>query len=294
MYLQDFLNMKYADCNGDSTLNNLDLGPINMNYGMRHNTHNNLSGMPEATTMDPVMSLSVPSFGYAGATITVPIMLGTISKPIASLYGYSFTVNYDPSQVVAGSVSVNLSSNWLASTANELTITKDNYTAGRIDAAVVRWDKTETLNGYGQIGVLTLTLKSTATGTLDLSLAGSSKMLTTRMYSGGPSSSGPTEIFRPMNLVGGTVSISTGIDENALNNTVSVYPNPANDLINVTVSREISSMTLYNSIGQMVWTSATAFANSTVIDVNKLAEGIYTLSCKSSEGTVIKKISIVR
>jgi PKD repeat protein len=294
MYLQDLLNMKYADCNGDSTINNGDMTAISMNYGMRHNTHNNHSGMPEATAADPAMYIQFTSpFAYAGTTVTAPIYLGTSAKPIPSLYGYSFTVNYDPSQIVAGSVSVNLSTNWLGNASNELMITKDDYTNGKIDAAVVRYDKVQVLNGSGQIGTITFTLKPSATGMLNLSLAGTSKVLSTQMYGG--TTAGITEIFRPINLTGDDLSISTGIDENAMNNAVSVYPNPASTLINVSVNNtEVTSMSLSNALGEVVYSSATPFSNAAVIDTDHLAEGIYTLSCLSKKGAAIKKISIIR
>ncbi|MFL5764330.1 MAG: PKD domain-containing protein [Bacteroidia bacterium] len=295
MYLQDLLNMKYADSNGDSTINNSDMTAINANYGMRHNTHNNVSAMPEATAADPTMYIQFAgASAYAGTTVTAPIYLGSSAKPIGTLYGYSFTINYDPSQIVAGSVSVNLSTNWLGNASNELMITKDNYASGKIDAAVVRYDKTQVLNGSGQIGTITLTIKPTASaGLLSLGLAGSSKILSTQMYGG--ATAGITEIFRPINLVGDMANILTGIDENALDNSVSVYPNPATDLINITVSgKEVKSMTISNAIGQIVYSSQTPFTNTTVIDAGTFAEGIYTLSCKTNEGTVIKKISIVR
>lgn len=71
---------------------------------------------------------------------------------------------------------------------------------------------------------------------------------------------------------------------------LSVYPNPANDLIHVNYAHEIGSMTLTNMNGQEVLKQTTGIAS---IDVSNLEEGLYFLKVSdSSNRTATQKIII--
>lgn len=295
MYLQAMENKKIADCNGDSTINNSDLAVVMANYGMSHTTHNNVSGMPEANSTNPTMYIQLPSgTATSGSIITAPIYLGDAAHPCTYLYGYSFTVNYNPAQVVPGSVSIDLSTNWLGNTTNELTLTHDNYAAGKIDAAVVRYDKTQIASGYGLIGTITFQMQINAVGSFHTSLSPSSKALSTTMFNSTTSSN--MEVFRPINLVGADLSILNfiGISKYENDNSISVFPNPATDVVNVRLNNsEVSEIKIMNALGQEVYATTGHFTNSVKINTAEFEKGIYTLSCKTKEGIIVKKINII-
>jgi PKD repeat protein len=297
MYLQARVNKKHADCNGDGTLNATDMAAITANYGLRHNNHNNKSGMPEATAADPSMSIQLPTGAVtAGSTITCPISLGTSAIPISSLYGYSFTINYDAALIVPGSVSIDLSTNFLGNSSNELTITKDNYSLGKIDAAVVRTDKTQLLAGYGQIGTITFQIKPNVSGTLHTTFSPSAKVLAASRWFGTTVEN--EEVFIPVNLNSGTITVntSTGITEyNTASSLINVYPNPANTDINIAINdTEATEISLYNALGEQVYTTKGNLTGIVNISLQDYAKGIYTLSCKTKNGIAIKKVSIVK
>ncbi len=297
MYLQARVNKKHADANGDGTLNATDMAAITANYGLRHNNHNNKSGMPEATITDPTMSIQLPSGPItAGSTITCPISLGTSGIPISSLYGYSFTINYDAALIVPGSVSIDLSTNFLGSSSNELTLTKDNYSLGKIDAAVVRTDKTQLLGGYGQIGTITFQIKPNVSGTLHTTFSSSAKVLAASRWFG--TTVDNEEVFIPVNLNSGTVTVnaSTGIKEyNNVSSLINVYPNPANNDINVAINdTEATEISLFNALGEQVYTTKGNLTGIVNISLQDYAKGIYTLSCKTKNGLTTKKVSIIR
>ncbi len=294
MYLQAMENKKIADCNGDSTINSADLAVVMANYGMSHTTHNNVSGMPEATVADPSMYIQLPAGGaLSGSTITAPIYLGTAAIPCTYLYGYSFSINYDIAQVVPGSVSINLSTNWLGNATNELMLTHNNPTAGKIDAAVVRFDKTQIASGYGQIGTITFQIQWGATGNLHLSFAPSAKALTTTMF--GSTISSNMEIFRPINLVPADMNVTVGVADLTNNSNIEIFPNPANEYVNVMLNTaEVTEMKLTNEVGQEVYTNSGKMTNMVKINTSEYAKGIYTLTCKTKEGIVVKKINIVK
>lgn len=69
------------------------------------------------------------------------------------------------------------------------------------------------------------------------------------------------------------------------NNFVNVYPNPfSNKLTFSLAANEQVTVLLYSFIGQHVWQQS--FANSTIIDTDQLADGIYFYELRSNEGTL--------
>jgi len=84
---------------------------------------------------------------------------------------------------------------------------------------------------------------------------------------------------------------STGIANNT-NNTVSVYPNPANNM--TTISNEAGAeIAIFNLAGQNVMTINNANANAT-IDVTNLTVGAYIIRVTSDTKTSTAKLNIVR
>jgi hypothetical protein len=81
------------------------------------------------------------------------------------------------------------------------------------------------------------------------------------------------------------------IDETALENNIRIYPNPANDVINITNDNEepITSMQLFNVMGESIYYSD-KFQRA--INTSKLKAGLYLLEIKSKAGSITKKIQI--
>lgn len=70
----------------------------------------------------------------------------------------------------------------------------------------------------------------------------------------------------------------------AKKSTVSVYPNPATDVINVKSDNKISQISIYDASGKTVKTTA-----ETTINVENLAKGSYVVSIKYADGTTESK-----
>lgn len=79
---------------------------------------------------------------------------------------------------------------------------------------------------------------------------------------------------------------ATGIDENNELG-VSIYPNPATDMISITTSENIQRVEIFNMQGQLVKAESGAVNN---ISVKDLANGLYTLKLTTDNGTSIHKI----
>ncbi len=68
---------------------------------------------------------------------------------------------------------------------------------------------------------------------------------------------------------------------------VSIYPNPATDMISITTSENIQRVEIFNMQGQLVKAESGAVNN---ISVKDLANGLYTLKLTTDNGTSIHKI----
>lgn len=87
-----------------------------------------------------------------------------------------------------------------------------------------------------------------------------------------------------------------GINEpDATNNSFALYPNPATNQLNVTLDGNItegSTFTIYNSIGQVIYTRNLSAADQNrnfSIDVSLMASGFYVARLETSDGTSSKE-----
>ena len=71
-----------------------------------------------------------------------------------------------------------------------------------------------------------------------------------------------------------------------LDTKVSIYPNPATTELNIQIPSNVNleAVVVYNSLGQNVFES-----KSTIVDLNSLSTGVYSLKIATSEGSVLKK-----
>ena len=80
-----------------------------------------------------------------------------------------------------------------------------------------------------------------------------------------------------------------GTDYNTLENSISVYPNPAHTTLHIdtTQSQSITSIELFNSLGKKVITTT-----SKTMDVSTYTSGIYILKISTRDGQITKRIII--
>ena len=78
-------------------------------------------------------------------------------------------------------------------------------------------------------------------------------------------------------------SSSVSIEENSL--TVGVYPNPAADVLNVTSSNELSTVTIIGMDGKVISTSDVNGSNAS-IEISTLNAGVYFYEVLTVDGTI--------
>jgi Leucine-rich repeat (LRR) protein len=84
---------------------------------------------------------------------------------------------------------------------------------------------------------------------------------------------------------------SLAVNEFNLENSIVIYPNPAKDNFSISSNRlsRIGTITIYNSIGKMIYFSNTITES---VDASQLSNGIYTLKLTNNNQVIIKKIAI--
>ena len=91
------------------------------------------------------------------------------------------------------------------------------------------------------------------------------------------------------------------INESFLSNLISIYPNPANNTLNIEIDKDYLSKTdiniyLYDVIGKLMKEINNNDIINNIIQINltSFADGIYYLNIQTSDGSMVKKIVIQR
>lgn len=89
------------------------------------------------------------------------------------------------------------------------------------------------------------------------------------------------------------VEISLGTGVATVNSEVSVYPIPANNVVNVNAASNISNVEVYTISGQKVG-DFTANGRTTSINTENLSAGMYMMKVNTENGVINKKFSVAR
>ena len=89
-----------------------------------------------------------------------------------------------------------------------------------------------------------------------------------------------------------TIYFYVGIDAKDAGN-ISVYPNPANDLININSDVLIRSVEVSNFIGQLIYSESAIERKSVRMNVSSFVSGIYFMKITTEKGSLIMKIIVI-
>ncbi len=106
-----------------------------------------------------------------------------------------------------------------------------------------------------------------------------------------PAYDGKFEINGVSSVISTTMDI-TGLSNPVNTSTVKVYPNPANEVINIVSDFEINRLKLVNLTGQSV-IDYTTKGTTIQVDVSKYVRGLYFLQIETTNGEVITKRIVI-
>lgn len=93
------------------------------------------------------------------------------------------------------------------------------------------------------------------------------------------------------------VTVTTGVNDAAIENSLSIFPNPANDLVAVTAKLNKAddvTITIYDVTGRVIYANElnNVAAINNKIDVSTFAKGTYVLEVSTSEENIVRKIVV--
>jgi hypothetical protein len=276
------VDYKHSDTDGNSTIDDNDTLAIAQNWGLIHLRPN---------PSESIFNLNPTGFyvdydtTYPGSSISLPIILGDAINVQDSAYGLTYTIFYDNTLVEPGSVSVSFDSSWIGSLGSDMiTVSKDFYNNGQIQVGMSRTNLIPR-SGFGRIGNLNMTIKNNLnfTGAYQRLIMGIGQITfidnTENNVSIIPQ---PTFVTILPNI--------TSVINNEIFST-QIFPNPANDLVNIVSKAEILKTRLFSYTGQLI-NEYCNVGNSQTINTSNLNDGLYLIDIYTSEGVINSKIVI--
>ncbi|NCA85445.1 MAG: T9SS type A sorting domain-containing protein, partial [Clostridia bacterium] len=102
-----------------------------------------------------------------------------------------------------------------------------------------------------------------------------------------PSYDNKFEVYGVSKVAGMTTTL-TSLGELVANRSVNVYPNPANEVINIASDYDLRKVTLVNYVGQTVFLQAVD-GNNFQINVSGFVSGMYFVHIETAQGNVVTK-----
>jgi hypothetical protein len=69
-----------------------------------------------------------------------------------------------------------------------------------------------------------------------------------------------------------------------------LYPNPAEEWVNLKTESPISSLKVTDALGREVFTQSEAFPENNRLDISAWKPGLYWLHIQTAEGTAVQKV----
>ncbi|MEO8148293.1 MAG: T9SS type A sorting domain-containing protein [Bacteroidia bacterium] len=281
------VNIKHADCDGNGTIDSLDLAAITLNFGSTHNK-GGASNDPYINTIpDLNISYSVNP-APVGAPVTAFINLGNSTLPLSDVYGVVFSLNYDPNMFQLGSMSYNDNYSYLGNSGNMLKMIHGVIDFGSIEVGMVRKDQIS-VNGNGEIARMNFIANPLIQGDVTFNMGFSNARVITN---------DGDQI--PVNIVNNNpITISQLLNVNDISSSINfvIKPNQVKDVMAIDYSLVKGSnvnIAIYNMIGEQVKQVINENQNTGKHHLNvssvDLPKGAYLVRLITDNGVVTQRI----
>ncbi len=208
--------------------------------------------------------------------VSGPFVVPVRAQNITNMGSFQFTIEYDPSIILFDSIT-----NWYAGI--------DAVTTGNPSAGHITFVWAADLNG--------INIADGKFFDINFNWIASDVIQTQVNWSDNPT---PREfadydgnIFVPM-YNNGTETGPDGIPEIG-SSSIKVFPNPATDVVNITVSNDISTVQVMNYLGMIVYSENIAQEKTITLNTSNYSAGNYLVRFVTNNGqTLIKKMVIIK
>lgn len=278
--------VQYLDANGDGAVTASDVDLINANYYRTHDVvvKDVQQKLPYQFSLIPVQ-FSVDS----GDVVILDVALGNTNLPVLDLKGTKFSVNINPAWIDSASVNVNfLQDSWLSEGSPYISLGKVPWD-GRIDAGYVKANGNGA-SGFGVIATIVFIIEDDLEGF----------------------KTDDDIIHIPVSLQSGAVMGLDGTiydvegDEVILTYNLSdsrkdqykllVYPNPAQDLVDIHLNGKtsIESVSIVDPQGRIIRSYADINDKHHQMDISSLPVGLYYVQVNHTHGVMTQLLSVIR
>lgn len=287
-------NYKFADCDGNGTIDWADTLAIVQNYGQ---THMKSGGTPPAVTgAGPLLYVdNIQSNVGVSSNFSARIMLGESQLPANNVYGIAFTVHYDPALVTAGTVTYSTTGSWLGTHGQDLIcLKKDFETTGTLEVGMSRNDQTN-VSGFGKIAEFGGITADNLSGKNDFEQAYLSLWIDNVVLIGADGEEIETAASGDSLLIIDSATVAVpGVPD--VMPELTMFPNPAADRTTIVLTNGGSTMNLrvYNLLGKQV-----EFVQATTsrweLSTSNYPEGVYFVAIEHPEyGVIVRKLEVAR
>jgi hypothetical protein len=205
--------------------------------------------------------------------------------PIDSLYGISFHIQADASLIDTTLTFINPTPTWLGTSGNSFNFRKYFRSAGAVDVAECRNDHNNTLNGSGSIGSFVIVTTDNLSGIAICHINIDQVTAVTK-----------SQHYVTLNAINDSVVIDPGHPAGVLESEVmspefGVFPNPANENVNVQTKGIAQEITIMNTLGEVV-TSVKPNTSHVTLNTSVLAPGVYVITVHNGNSVSTQKLTI--
>ena len=88
-----------------------------------------------------------------------------------------------------------------------------------------------------------------------------------------------------------TYITSTGIINNSISK-ISLYPNPVNEILNISSTDNVKSLEIKDLLGRVIYFDSKINSTNTTVSTSSFSNNIYAVSCLINYKLIVKKIVI--
>lgn len=280
-------SQKFADCNGDGIVDANDTVPILVNYGDEHDKGDDVMG---GSDLPPLYVDFFTDTIYAGTSVSLPLILGSLEHPASNIYGLAFSISGGVGVIVPGSLRVTFNSGWLGEPGADLiSLNMYDSASANYDVGVSRINHLA-VSGYGSIGTVEFVMEDDLAGKTDelaVQLVLCTGSVTTLNDFGNP-----IEVAQLCDSVT-VLMIDTEIPPSS-HNSFTVFPNPASENCTLSLPRNMSgNVFVKNIFGQTILEQVISNTNTHTLQLHTCTPGMYTVEIHT-EKTIYKQTVMIQ
>jgi len=283
--MNDGIDLKCGDTDGDGYIDAYDAYEIKDNYGRIHSLRSN--SIEELSTV-PIYFIPPSNPVDSGEWISLDIVVGNANLPAVDFYGTAFTLNFDPELMDSASVKFTLyDDNWMGyqSPITQIaTVPQD----GQVDIGISRISNVST-DGLGVIGKLEFIVEDEVSGLKkrsqlqNSSLVTMSKIISTNEF--GQYMTHPN--FEDHILFNEDPTYN---DED-LEQSIVVSPNPTTGIFTIESEKyNIDRIDVVDALGRAIFTTQKTYSQFYNLDISSYNQGVYFVRISSHGKTTVEKI----